>query len=180
MPLTELKEYTVNEIYGLPEGERAELIDGKVYYMAPPSRKHQHIVGELFAKIHNYVRNSLGKYDIYMMPFGVFLGEDNKNYVEPDLCVISDSNKLTDKGCAGAPDWIIEVVSSDSRKIDYTTKLFKYRTSGVREYWLVDSEKSRVMVYAFYKDEMTEYSFTEDIPVSIFTDFSIRMSELEI
>ena len=89
-------------------------------------------------------------------------------------------NKLTDKGCAGAPDWIIEVVSPDSRKIDYTTKLFKYRTSGVREYWLVDSEKSRVMVYAFYKDEMTEYSFTEDIPVSIFTDFSIRMSELEI
>ena len=109
-----------------------------------------------------------------------FLDGDDKNYVEPDICVVCDQNKLDDKGCNGAPDWIIEVVSPASRRIDYTTKLFKYRSSGVREYWIVDAEKSRVMVYNFSMDAMNEYSFTEDIPVGIYTDFSVRMSSLEL
>ena len=74
-------------------------------------------------------------------PFAVFLNADDKNYVEPDISVICDKSKLTDKGCNGAPDWIIEIVSSGSRRMDYYTKLFKYRTAGVREYWIVDPDK---------------------------------------
>ena len=181
MALSEKSGYTISDIYNLPEGQRAELIDGRVYYMAPTTRKHQRIVGELFATIREYIkRNNNNRCEVDIAPFAVFLDSDDKNYVEPDISVICDLNKLDDKGCNGAPDWIVEVVSPASRKIDYTTKLFKYRSSGVREYWIVDEEKSRVMVYNFTQDEMKEFSFTEDIPVSLFTEFTIRISNLEL
>lgn len=180
MALTELNTYTINDIYDLPDGQRAELIDGKVYYMAPSTRNHQRIVGELFATIREHIRRNNGKGEVDIAPFGVFIDADDKSYLEPDISVILDSNKLDDKGCNGAPDWIIEVVSPSSRRIDYTTKLFKYRSAGVREYWLVDAEKTRVMVYNFIQDDMKEYSFTEDIPAGIYTDFVIRMSNLEL
>lgn len=180
MALTELNTYTTNDVYNLPDGQRAELIDGRVYYMAPATRNHQRLVGELFATIREHIRRNNGKGEVDIAPFGVFIDADDKSYLEPDICVILDENKLDDKGCNGAPDWIIEVVSPSSRRIDYTTKLFKYRSAGVREYWLVDSEKNRVMVYNFSQDDMNEYSFTEDIPAGIYTDFSIRMSNLEL
>lgn len=69
-------------------------------------------------------------------PFAVFLNENNKNYVEPDINVICDKNKLSDRGCEGAPDWVIEIVSPGSRRMDYAIKLFKYRSAGVQEYWI--------------------------------------------
>ena len=65
--------------------------------------------------------------EVFPAPFAVFLNEDDTNYVEPDISVICDPHKLNDKGCIGAPDWIIEIVSSGSRRMDYFTKLFKYR-----------------------------------------------------
>lgn len=180
MALTELNTYTLNDVYNLPDGQRAELIDGRVYYMAPATRNHQRIVGELFATIREHIRKNNGKGEVDIAPFGVFIDADDRNYLEPDISVILDENKLDDKGCNGAPDWIIEVVSASSRRIDYTTKLFKYRSAGVREYWLVDPEKNRVMVYNFSQDDMNEYNFTEDIPVGIYSDFVIRMSNLEL
>ena len=134
--------YTTDDIYALPEGIRAELIDGRIYYMAPPSRKHQAIAGKLFKTISNYINSKGSSYEPYIAPFAVFLNADDKNYVEPDISVICDKNKLTDKGCTGAPDWIIEIVSPCSRRMDYFIKLFKYRTAGVREYWIVDPDKN--------------------------------------
>ena len=180
MALPQEKIYTIDDIYALPDGERAELIDGQIYYMAPPSRKHQHIVGQLFRKIADYIDSNNGACQPYIAPFAVFLNEDNKNYVEPDISVICDSDKLTDKGCVGAPDWIIEIVSPGSRYMDYTTKLFKYRTAGVKEYWIVDPDKNRVMVYNFVNNELNEYSFTEDIPSGIYPGFTINLSTLNI
>lgn len=180
MAITELDTYTVNDIYNLPDGQRAELIDGKVYYMAAATRNHQRIVGELFATIREHIRKNNGKGEIDIAPFGVFIDADDKSYVEPDISVIFDENKLDDKGCNGAPDWIVEVVSPASKKVDYTTKLFKYRSAGVREYWVVDADKTRVMVYDFQHDDMNEYSFTEDIPSGLYTDLVIRMSNLEL
>lgn len=103
-----------------------------------------------------------------------------KNYVEPDISVICDPDKLNDKGCVGAPDWIIEIVSPGSRSTDYTTKLFKYRTAGVKEYWIVDPDKNRVMVYNFNLNDMNEYSFTDDIPSGIYSEFTINLSVLKI
>ena len=176
LPIT----HTIDDIYALPDGKRAELIDGRIYYMAPPSRKHQRLTVELSTLINNYIKSHHGSCEVDIAPFAVFLNEDDRNYVEPDISVICDPQKLNDKGCVGAPDWIVEIVSPGSRHMDYSTKLFKYRTAGVREYWIVDSDKNRVTVYAFESDSMEEYSFTDDIPSGIYPGFSINLSQLNI
>lgn len=169
------KVYTTADIYALPEGERAELIDGEIYYMAPPSTKHQRLVHFFDREIGNYIQKQHGECEVFPAPFAVFLNENDKNYVEPDISVICDKDKITDQGCNGAPDWIIEIVSPGSRKMDYYRKLFKYRTAGVREYWVVDPDKEITTVYHFELDNMEEYSFGEDVPVGIYEGFSIKL-----
>ena len=104
MALTELSTYTINDVYNLPDGQRAELIDGKVYYMAPATRNHQRIVGELFATIREHIRRNNFKGEVDITPFGVFIDADDKSYVEPDICIICDENKLDERGCNGAHD----------------------------------------------------------------------------
>lgn len=167
--------YTIDDIYALPDGERAELIEGKIYYMAPPSWTHQRISSKLHQVIANYIDNNHGKCEVLAAPFAVFLNNDDINYVEPDISVICDRSKLDEKGCHGAPDWVIEIVSQSSKPRDYMTKLFKYRTAGVREYWIVDPEKLMVSVYGFEKDVVEQYNFGEDVPVGIYEGFSIRV-----
>ena len=78
MALTELNTYTIHDVYNLPDGQRAELIDGKVYYMAPSTRNHQRIVGELFATIREHIRRNNGKGEVDIAPFGVFIDADDK------------------------------------------------------------------------------------------------------
>lgn len=170
--------YTIDDIYALPDGSRAELIDGQIYDMVPPSRKHQDIVGELFGIIREYIHSNNGVCKPYIAPFAVFLNADDKNYVEPDISVICNPDKLTDKGCAGAPDWVIEVVSAGSRQMDYFTKLFKYRTAGVREYWIVDAEKDRVLVYDFVSENTGDYTFSDSVKAGIYEDFSIDFAAI--
>lgn len=172
--------YTIDDIYALPAGERAELIDGQIYYMAPPTRKHQHILNYLSTEINLFIRKNNGDCLVYPAPFAVFLNDNDVNYVEPDISVICDPDKLNEKGCNGAPDWIIEVVSPSSRSMDYNKKLFKYRTAGVREYWIVDPDKNSIMVYSFFSDDLQEYSFTDSIPAGIYQGFSINFSSLNI
>lgn len=167
--------YTIDDIYALPEGERAELIDGKIYYMAPPNTNHQRLVNYLSTEINIYIRNNKGSCEIFPAPFAVFLNENDSNYVEPDISVICDPSKLDDKGCHGVPDWIIEIVSLSSRQMDYYKKLFKYRTAGVREYWVVDPDKNIVIVYNFEADTMIEYTFGEEVPVGIYEGLSIKI-----
>ena len=92
--------------------------------------------------------------------------------------MICDKSKLTDKGCFGAPDWIIEVVSLASRRMDYFIKLFKYRTAGVREYWIVDPDKSRITVYDIEHEDVQDYTFADAVKVNIYRDLSIDFGEL--
>ena len=149
MPLPKSNTYTIDDIYALPEGQRAELIDGQIYDMAPPSPMHQELVMELSATLRDYIKKNGGPCKVYPAPFAVFLNEDDRNYVEPDISVICDPSKVDNRGYQGAPDFIIEIVSPSSQRMDYLTKLFKYRTAGVREYWIVDPEKNRITVYNF-------------------------------
>ena len=180
MKLPQQRIYTLDDIYALPDGERAELIDGQIYYMAPPSRKHQEILGRLYRTIADYIDSKGGSCKPYIAPFAVFLNGDDKNYVEPDISVICKPDKLNDKGCNGAPDWIIEIVSPGSRKMDYYTKLFKYRTAGVREYWIVDPDKNRVTVYNFESEDTSEYTFSEIAKAGIYEDLMIDFSQFNI
>ena len=105
MALAEEKIYTIDDIYLLPDGERAELIDGRIYYMAPPSTVHQRIVMKISTVIANYINANRDSCEVFQGPFAVFLGENDKNYVEPDISVICDSDKVNEKGCLGSPDW---------------------------------------------------------------------------
>ncbi len=167
--------YTIEDIYALPDGKRAELIDGRIYYMAPPTRTHQQLLLSLSRKIADYIDAKKGDCEVNIAPFAVFLSEDGTDYVEPDIAVICDLSKLDDKGCHGAPDWIIEIVSPGNKPMDYFTKLFKYRTAGVREYWIVDSERNMITVYGFEKETMEQYSFDEEIPVGIYEGLFLRV-----
>ncbi len=167
--------YTVEDIYSLPAGERAELIDGKIYYMAPPSTRHQMLVMDLSYQIKDYIERNKGECEVFPAPFAVFLNENDRNYVEPDISVICDKKKITERGCDGSPDWIIEVVSSSSRQMDYFKKLFRYRAAGVREYWVVDPEKKIVTVYNFEQDRMDEYCFGLEVPVGIYNALTIKV-----
>ena len=152
----QLERYTIDDIYNLPDGQRVELIDGELYMMATPNRIHQRLVMELF------------------------LNADDKLYFEPDISVICDKDKLTDEGCKGAPDWIIEIVSPSSRQMDYNKKLFKYRTAGIREYWIVDPMKQAIMVYNFEHDMFEEYSFYDKVKVGIYEGFEIDFAGIRM
>ena len=179
MPLLRTGAYTVDYIYNLPDGQRAELIDGRIYDMAPPSRIHQELLSELHYKIRAYIENNNGSCKIYPAPFAVFLNKDDRNYVEPDISVIGDKNKLDERGCNGAPDWVIEIVSQSTQRIDYGIKLFKYRSSGVREYWIVNPMKQTVQTYSFEGEEdSAQYSFSDEIPVYIYDGLTIQISKL--
>lgn len=87
---------------------------------------------------------------------------------------------FNDKGCVGTPDWILEIVSPGSRCMDYFIKLFKYRTSGVREYWIVDPDKNRILVYNFESEDTWDYSLTDSVPSGIYPDFSVDFGNLNI
>ncbi len=178
MALTQKNDYTIDDIYALPEGQRAELIDGQIYNMAPPNTRHQMLVSGLTITIGNYIRSKAGNCKIFPAPFAVFLNKDDRNYVEPDISVICDRDKLNDKGCNGAPDWIIEIVSPSTERVDYGIKLFKYRSAGVREYWIVNPRTSIVNVFDLENEkESCQYSFDDAAPVCIYDDLSIRISD---
>lgn len=179
MPLPKSNTYTIDDIYALPEGQRAELIDGQIYDMAPPSPMHQELVMELSATLRDYIKKNGGPCKVYPAPFAVFLNEDDRNYVEPDISVICDSSKVDSRGYQGAPDFIIEIVSPSSQRMDYLTKLFKYRTAGVREYWIVNPLQRTVQVYSFEgTEDSTQYSFDDEITVTIYGDLKICVANL--
>ena len=176
----QLEYYTIDDIYNLPDGQRAELIDGELYMMATPNRLHQKLIKDFTYLIEEYIRRNSGDCEVYPAPFAVFLNANSEIYLEPDISVICDKNKLTDEGCKGAPDWIIEIVSPSSRAMDYNKKLFKYRIAGVREYWIVDSMKQLVMVYNFEYDTFEQYSFSDKVKAGIYEDFEIDFAGISI
>ena len=176
----QLEYYTIDDIYNLPDGQRAELIDGELYMMASPNRIHQKMVHFLDWTIGNYIHGKNGDCEVYPAPFAVFLNADDSIYLEPDLSVICDRNKLTEEGCKGAPDWVIEIVSPASRSMDYNKKLFKYRTAGVREYWIVDPMKQGIMVYNFEHETFEEYTFSDKVKAGIYEDFEIDFAGIGI
>ncbi len=179
MDLSRETTYTVADIYNLPEGQRAELIDGQMYMMAPPKRIHQELVSQFTKVIGQYIDSHGGRCKVYPAPFAVLINSDDRNYVEPDISVICDEGKLNEYGCSGSPDWIIEIVSPSTERIDYGIKLFKYRSAGVREYWIVNPRLRTVNVYDFERNEETlQYSFDDNIPVCIYQDLSIHIAKL--
>lgn len=149
--------YTFADVLAWPDDERVELINGEVFMMAPaPSRGHQGISVELTRQFANYLEGK--KCKAYHAPFAVRLfekdgdtPEDVDTVVEPDLVVICDPSKLDDRGCKGAPDMVVEILSPSTQRHDRLVKLGLYQRAGVREYWIVSPEEQTVQVF-LYKD----------------------------
>lgn len=162
-------EYTVEDYYALPDDMRVELIDGVFYDMASPSSMHQIVALEICIKISAYIKGKKGKCIPLMAPLDVQLDCDDRTIVQPDLLVVCDRSMIHQKVVYGAPDFIVEVLSSSTRRKDMSIKLGKYAEAGVREYWLVDPEKKRVLVYPLEQDELPViYGFQDQVPVGIF------------
>ncbi|MBS5478269.1 MAG: Uma2 family endonuclease [Coriobacteriia bacterium] len=172
---------TADDYWNLPDGTRAELIGGKLYDIAPPSYTHQVIVSGLVRELGNYVASAGGPCRVIPAPFAVNLHADDSTYVEPDVSVICDPAKLSERGCEGAPDLVVEVVSPSSQKRDYFTKCSLYETAGVHEYWIVDPASSQTTVCRFDAETgpLAMYSFDEPVPVGIWDDaVSITVADL--
>ena len=182
MAFSQLKSYTEEDYYSLPENVRAELVDGQIYYMAAPSRIHQKILNFLNIEISLYIRSKKGTCKVYPAPFAVKLFADNdKTIVEPDITVICDPKKLTDRGCTGAPDWIIEIISPSTASYDYIRKLNLYADAGVKEYWIVNPIEKSVYVYFLEQDRFRAvcYTFRDSVKVNIYEDLWIDFKDFE-
>ncbi len=174
-------EWTVEECRALPEDQRVELIGGVVYNQAAPLRIHQELLMELALAIRQHIQREGKDCKVYPAPFFVRLEKDNHTFVEPDISVICDRSLLSEEGCEGAPDWIIEITSPSTKQRDYGIKLFRYRSAGVKLYWIVDPEDQRVLVYDFtHEDDVHIFRFEDQVPVSLCEDFVIDFSSFDL
>lgn len=132
------RHYTYADYLNFPDDERWEIIDGVAYSMAPaPSSAHQDVSGELHAQVRTQLRGKPCK--VFAAPFDVRFEDSEKTdkVVQPDLLVVCDRSKITPRGLIGAPDWIVEILSSSTAGKDQILKRGLYEKHGVREYWLV-------------------------------------------
>lgn len=157
--------YTFADCMVWDESEWTEIIDGRAVMMAPPSRVHQAISGELFRQLANYLEGK--KCRVYHAPFAVRLfeqdgdtPEDVDTMVEPDISVVCDLDKLDKYGCKGAPSMVAEIISPSTRRHDRLVKLNLYQRAGIREYWIVDPDTRSVQV--FLPDESGALRIYED------------------
>lgn len=173
--------YTLEDYYALPDDKRVELIDGYFYDMASPSTIHQIVAAEIWMQIKLYIKEKQGKCIPFIAPIDVQLDCDDKTMVEPDVLIVCDRSKIINRCIMGAPDFVVEVLSESTRRKDVVTKLEKYSKSGVREYWMVDAKKKRVVTY-FFEDEdelLGIYGFEDEIPVQIY-DGELKIDFKEI
>lgn len=173
------KTYTVADILALPEGVRAELLDGEMFMMASPTNMHQAILGWMYLEIANHIRDRKGKCRVRLSPYAVFLMNDDKNYVEPDLLVMCNPERIEKDGVHGAVDWAVEIVSPSSRTMDYKRKVAAYERAGVKEYWIIDPQKKTVSVYNLERGwTPTTYSFEDRVPSGIVEGLTIDFAKL--
>jgi Uma2 family endonuclease len=171
--------------------QSVELIKGKIFKMSPaPSAKHQKLVMKLSAKLFNHIQNE-SSCEVYPAPFDVRLLNKKKSskanvevytVVKPDICVICDKAKLDERGCIGAPDLVIEILSPGNSKKEMKTKYALYEESGVQEYWIVFPSEHVLQQYVLNEQGKYELknSFTEDevFNANIFPELQIDLADI--
>lgn len=166
------REYTVEDLSAWPEEERVELINGKIYSMGTPSVNHQRLVFHISRQLFRCIEEHGADCEVLVAPVGVQLDRDDRTMVEPDVLIVCDETKITDRCILGAPDFVLEVLSSTSRSRDIILKNDKYYSAGCREYWIVDPLKEEVIVHDYEREELdVRHTFEDQVPV--------RMSEGE-
>ena len=182
------KRYSYADYLTWFDNVRRELIDGFIHLMSPaPSIKHQIVTGNIHTIVNSYLKSK--KCKVLIAPADVRLLNNQKkadkdvfSVVQPDLFIVCDLAKLDDKGCIGAPDMIVEIVSLSNTKHDVKTKFNLYQQNGVREYWIVFPYDK--MVQVFLLDENGKYqhqaNYTEEdkVKVNIFEDLYIDLQDV--
>lgn len=182
------KKYTYADYLTWRLKERVELIKGYISRMSPaPTRIHQEISGIIFNSMYSFLKGK--QCSVYSAPFDVrFFSETEtgeiiqENVVQPDICVICDPDKLDDKGCLGAPDLIVEILSPSTSEKDLTYKYDLYRLNGVKEYWVVSPEDKHLAIYLLNDtgDYIPSRLYTRGNTVSstVLTGFTLDLSEV--
>jgi len=173
--------YTYEDYYSWNDGKRYELIDGKVYLMSPgPSSTHQGISSNLVGQFYAYLKGKMCK--VFAAPYDVRLNWDagDDTVVQPDISVICDPSKIDERGCKGAPDMVIEILSPSSTKHDQIIKFNKYREAGVREYWIVNPETRVVQVNLLTNGEyaVRNYGDEDVVAVATLADCRIHLADV--
>lgn len=192
--ITDISQLDLNKTYTYADyltwkfNERVELIKGWVHKMSPaPRRIHQEIESNLQGIIWNKIKNNQCR--VYSSPFDVRLyknkGKSNneiETVVQPDICVVCDLEKLDDRGCVGAPDLIVEILSPSTIKKDYTEKFNLYEENGVKEYWIANPEGRSLQIFHLENDKYVEletYEEKEEVILSkLFPDLKIKMIDV--
>lgn len=170
--------------------EMAELIKGKIYKMSPaPGSLHQRVSGNLFGKIWNYLHGN--PCQVFAAPFDVRLplqkksklDEEITTVVQPDLCVVCDPIKIDARGCIGAPDWILEILSPHTSSKDLREKFDVYEEAGVNEYWVVHPQEQTILVYTLtvngkYQGMLKPYIRTDRVSSITLPDLVIDLQEV--
>jgi Uma2 family endonuclease len=181
------KRYTYGDYLTWPEGECWTILDGVPYLMTPaPSRRHQDYSREFGLQIGNFLKGKPCR--MYNAPFDVRFPAypdqpDNEitNVTQPDLLVVCDRAKLDDRGCRGAPDWIIEILSPSTSLLDLNDKYALYEKSGVAEYWVVDPANQVVTVYLLENGKYQRggvYGKDDSVAARLFDDLKINLAEV--
>lgn len=161
-------EYTLEDYYKIPEERRVELIDGVIYDMASPLMIHQLIAGQLYAQLLFCISSHELGCVPFIAPADVQLDCDNRTMLQPDVFVVCDRSRILGTHIYGAPDFTVEILSNSTRSRDMYLKHKKYCEAGVKEYWIIDPDKKKVIVYLFGNDpDVNIYGFTDKIPVAI-------------
>lgn len=178
-------EYTLKDYEAIPDEYRVELIDGVIYDLNTPTTIHQQLAFEISIRLREYIRQNKGLCMVLPSPVSVQLDEDDRTMLQPDVVVCCVRDKILRSHVYGAPDMVIEILSPSTRKKDMGLKLKKYITARVREYWMVDPDKKKVVVYDLEHNELPAiYGFEDQVPVNIFAgkcqiDFSEIYSYIE-
>lgn len=193
--ITNLSQLDTNGVYSYADyltwqfEQTVEIIKGKLMPMAAPNRKHQRISWQLSGAFFSILKGY--KCQAYAAPFDVRLYDRKKSLkanqnvftvIQPDLCVICDLTKLDDKGCLGAPDLIIEILSPGNSKKEMKTKKDLYEESGVKEYWVIDATHETLIQYVLQTNN--KYSppqiwVSDDTVVSaVFDNLKIMLTDI--
>lgn len=186
-PAEKKRKCTYGDYLSWTDEERWELIDGEAFNMTPaPSRAHQKILLALADLFFNYLADK--PCEVYVAPFDVRLPEGNQTeqetttVVQPDIVVVCDLAKLDEKGCVGAPDLIIEIISPSTVARDYIEKLALYERRQVPEYWIAHPVDKTIMVFQLAANreygKPRIYTGEDSIPVSLFPDLVIDLKKV--
>ena len=161
--------YTYADVLEWDDDVRAEIIDGELYMMAGPGITHQAILRELFVPLCVFLKGKpcqaiCAPFDVRPEPKW---DNSDSTCVEPDIMVICDASKIRERGCYGAPDFIIEILSPSTSRIDRMVKFELYQRIGVREYWIVDPKLRQVSVHLLTKGRYTTTTYTEHDTIEV-------------